>query len=236
MPLDEDSWGSLFAMIVGSALFLFALSLPMFGVTFAPPHGKAMVNHEQVEAFHVPIRGWDFAKIAPSARIEILVVAFVLVLAGRVIVFVVQRFAAPSTLHFTGVVLKWVHTGMAALVAFAWLALFALLVLLEKVHHPGVEVAMPSGGKAGFLAALHHPWTHTKTYESPYLTVGLGIGWALLMLGLLICMWSMWQVAAVACVLYVAAGVAAYVVHKFVHGSRLDAVAHWINAWRPYLL
>jgi hypothetical protein len=191
--MDSTSKGYLGQIVVGACIVLIALFFPLFTVTYNPPGGSALVAGHRISAFVDVIGGWNFANSAAYFRL-LPAIVFMFVSAGVNLI----RLLLPdgvanafivilSTIfknNFVKIATDYLHALVHIIIALSWLLVLLLAMIIGTP-------AMPVSGEAGILPAFQIPpyapaAAQPVTVEVPHLSVAIGIGYFILLLGIAI--------------------------------------------------
>jgi hypothetical protein len=235
-PTPADSGRSVAAMWMGTAVFLIGLSLPLFYASFQPPGGYQILGGRRFNAFNFQATGFQFAKAAPSSRIWALLFVLLIVLGVRTLLYFTSRrtgesLDSPAAKHLntTVVVAKGIHAITGSIVALGWLVVFSVLFLLS--HTPIVHPAIPLSGSNGILSSFENPTSPGPTFETPYFTVSLGLGMLFLIIGILLCLFSVGKVAGPACILYIITAVILLIASRVFHNTIVNGALSEIRTF-----
>lgn len=187
--MDDDDIVGVVIVTFGAVLVLIGLFLPLFTVHFDPPGGSATVYGHRVDAFTETITGWQFATTAQWTDI-----LFVL---GILILPVVTLTLSAAGLEAVQFITKPAMALFQIVVAVGWLLLLGI-GLIEN------SLVMPTGGEKEILPSFHQdPFStgYQQTVQrlglnnppTPHFSASFGVGWFLLLVGILIGLAGLWR-------------------------------------------
>lgn len=191
--MDSTSKSYLGQIVVGACIVLIALFFPLFTVTYNPPGGSALVAGHRISAFVDTIGGWEFANSAAYFRL-LPTLVFMFISAGLGLLrlwlpdgtanTVIQALSNVFKIHFVKIANDYLHAFIHIIIAFSWLLVLLLAMIIGTP-------AMPVSGEAGILPSFQVPpyapaAAHPVTVEVPHLSVTIGIGYFILLLGIII--------------------------------------------------
>ncbi|WP_194905296.1 hypothetical protein [Catenulispora rubra] len=228
-PQPVETRRGLILMWLGTAIFLIALPLPLFGAKFNPPGGSQVLGGHRITAFDFHASSLQFAHAAPESRLWDLIFLLIAGTLLRTAVVVTDRLGINvSKVDSVHAVAKVIHGAMASIVALGWVLVLGGLILLTST--PIARPAVPATGEAGILPSFEHPTsTAVPTFETPWFTVSLGIGMAVLAVGIILSLLSLGAYAPLSIMLYIISVIVLAIVHHLFHQPTVDSVCHWLQ-------
>lgn len=219
--MDEDEGFVGFGIAAfGGLLILVGLFLPLFTLDYSPPGGSAIVDGNRIHAFTESISGWQFATTARFTDVLYVLGIFLLPIAGMIM--------AGAGIDGVQFVVKPVVALFHIVVGVGWLLLLGLGMIEDYL-------VMPAGGEKEILPSFHQ-----DPFSSGYANVlrrlgldnpptahfsgSLGIGWYLVLLGVIIGVVGLWRwVAGVAVFL-----VLVLIIMRFADHSLFNTVSGYL--------
>jgi len=228
-PAPLETPRGLTLMWLGTVIFLIALPLPLFGAKFDPPGGSQILDGHRVTAFSIHPTSLQFARAAPESRLWDLIFLLIASTLFRTGVVVTDHLGVSvSKLNSAHAVAKVIHGAIASIVALGWVLLLGALIALSTT--PVVRPAVPVTGEAGILPSFEHPTsTAVPTVETPWFTVSLAIGMAVLAVGIILSLVSLGAYAPLSIMLYIVSVIVLAIVHSVFHQPTVDSVCHWFQ-------
>lgn len=219
--MDEDGGVVGFGVATAGGLLIFiGLFLPLFTVHYSPPGGFAIVDGHRISAFTESISGWQFATTALWTNLLYVLGIFFLPIAGVIL--------AAMDLEGAQFAVKPVVALFHIVVGVGWLLLLGLGLIEDSL-------VMPAAGEKEILPSFHQdPFSsgYASTLRSlglnnpptPHFSGSLGIGWFLVLIGVLVGVIGLWRwVAGVAVLL-----VFILVILRFADHSLFNSVSGYL--------
>lgn len=188
--MDEDEGAVGFGVAtVGGIIIFIGLFLPLFTVRYSPPGGSAIVDGNRINAFTESISGWQFATTALWSDVLYILGVLILPVAGLIL--------AAAGLEGVQFVVKPVTALFHIAVGFGWLLLLGFGLIEDSL-------VMPSAGEKEILPSFHQdPFSsgyantlHSLGLNNPptaHFSGSLGVGWLLVLIGVLIGVIGLWK-------------------------------------------
>jgi hypothetical protein len=181
--VDNDNSSGIVFMTLGTLLMFIGFFFTLFTARYSPPGGSAALYGHRIKAFTDPIGGWQFAFDAQWTHL----LAAIGILATTVITLIFNAPTDGEVQNFT----KPLHAFWTILIAFGWLGILGIGILESYL-------TMPANGKKGILPSFEAnplaPGYHALPGPvTPHFVASFGIGWWLLIAGLLVGALGVWK-------------------------------------------
>jgi hypothetical protein len=181
--VEDNEAGGIVLTTLGAILMFIGFFFTLFTVRYAPPGGSGIVGGHRISAFTDAIGGWQFAFDAQWTHLLAAIGIFV----TPIIVLVFNK-ATDGSIRYLAHPLQALWT---AILAFGWLGILGIGILEGYL-------TMPANGEQGILPSfeanpLAPGYQGVPGPVTPHFTPSFGIGFWLVLAGLVIGALGVWQ-------------------------------------------